>query len=106
MEDLLDPVTRRFKFWSLEAGAFALYFAVVNGISSQECLEHFGEDKQILLERYKRNTEVALVNADFLNSLELTTLQAFIIYIVSTSHLATQSKMDAFQAIHNRGNIH
>lgn len=84
LEALLDPFSRRFKFPSLEAVTFAAYFAAVLSMSPQECLTYLGEDKDILSARYKRITEAALVQADFLNSLEITALQALTIYIVST----------------------
>ncbi len=84
LEALLDPVTRRFKFRSLEAVTFAAYFAAVTSMSPQECLTYLGEQKDILSARYKSSTEAALTQADFLNSLEITTLQALTIYIVST----------------------
>jgi hypothetical protein len=83
LEPLLDPLTRRFKFRSLEAITFAAYLAAVVSMSPRECLTHLGEQKEILIARYKRGTEVALVQADFLNTLEIPTLQALTIYIVS-----------------------
>lgn len=89
VEALLDPLTRRFKFRSLEAVTFAAYFAAVTSMSTQECLTYLGEPKDILIARYKRSTEEALVQADFLNSLEITTLQALTIYIVSTPQATT-----------------
>ena len=84
LERILNPVTGRFKFRSLEAVTFAAYFAAVTTMSPQECLTCLGEQKHILSARYKRCTEVALVQADFLNTLEIATLQAFTIYIVSS----------------------
>lgn len=89
LEALLDPLTRRFKFRSLEAVTFAAYFAAVTSMTPQECLTGLGEQKDILLARYKSGTEAALVQADFLNSLEITTLQALTIYIVSSSQTKT-----------------
>lgn len=83
LEVLLDPVTHRFKFRSLEAVTFAAYFAAVTSMSSEECMTHLGESKDTLSTRYKHNAEVALVQANFLNSLEISTLQALTIYTVS-----------------------
>lgn len=82
---LFEPSTRRFKFRSLEAVTFAVYFAAVNSMSSEECLTYLGEDKESLSARYKRSTEFLLEQADFMNTLEITTLQALTIYIVSVS---------------------
>lgn len=80
---LLDPLTGKFKFRSLEAVTFAAYFAAVNCMPPEHCMKCLGESKEILLARFKSNTEMALVQADFLNSMEITTLQALTIYIVS-----------------------
>ncbi len=85
LDALLDPSTGKFKFRSLEAVTFAAYFAAVNCMLPEDCLTSLGEAKEILLARFKSNTEMALVQADFLNSMEITTLQALIIYIVSNS---------------------
>lgn len=82
---LFEPSNRRFKFRSLEAVTFAVYFAAVNSMSSEECLTYLGEDKENLSARYKRSTEFLLEQADFMNTLEITTLQALTIYIVSVS---------------------
>jgi len=55
----------------------------VASMSSEQCLTQLGESRDILVARYRRDAEVALVRADFLNSLEIITLQALTIYIVS-----------------------
>ena len=84
-QELLDQSSGRFKFTSLEAVSFAVYFAAVTSMTRQESLTHLGEDKDVLLTRYKRSTEAALAQADLLNTMEIVTLQAFTIYIVSVS---------------------
>lgn len=86
---LLDPVTQRFKFRSLEAVTYSAYFAAVSTMSPEECSIHLGEAKEFLLARFKRSTEIALVQADFLNSLEIATLQALTIYLVSKPSVPT-----------------
>ena len=83
LKALFDPVTRRFKFKSLEAVTFAAYFAAVTSMSSEECLDYFGDEKDILSARYKCYTEKVLIEADYLNNMEIPTLQGFTIYIVS-----------------------
>ena len=85
LKALFDPSTHRFKFKSLEAVTFAAYLAAVTSMSPEECLDYFGEEKEILSARYKRYTEQVLVQADFLNNLEIPTLQGLTIYIVSAS---------------------
>lgn len=62
---------------------FAMYYASVTGIAEDECLRYFQEKKEKLVTRYKYATEIALTNADFLNSMELAPLQALSIYLVS-----------------------
>jgi Fungal Zn(2)-Cys(6) binuclear cluster domain len=84
-QELLDQSNRRFKFTSLEAISFAVYFAAVTSMTPQDCLTHLSKDKDVLLAQYKRNTETALAQADLLNTMEMVTLQAFTIYIVSIS---------------------
>lgn len=66
-----------------EALMFAIYFAAVATLSQEECFSIFHEDKDRLSIRYKFNIEAALTNADFLNSMDLVTLQAFVLYLVS-----------------------
>lgn len=81
-KDLFDESTGRFKFASIEAITFAMFFAAVTTLSSGDCLSHFGEEKDALITRYKRSTEVALSRADFINSIEIVTLQALTLYMV------------------------
>lgn len=66
---LFDPLTRPFKFQGLEAVAFVAYFAAVTSVSSEEYLDHFGEEKDISLARSKRYTKKVLARADCLKSL-------------------------------------
>ena len=82
IESIIDPSTQRFKFRSLEPVTFAAYFAAVNSMSEKECLAHLDESRDVLLTRYMRGAETALIQANFLNSLEMPTLQAFVIYII------------------------
>jgi hypothetical protein len=60
----------------------SIYLAAVTSISPEECLMTFGSERDVLLARYNDSTERALARADFLNSMELMTLQAFTIYLV------------------------
>ena len=83
---LIDDSTHRYKYGSIEAICFAIYYAAVTSLSAEECIAQLGVERDVLLERYKRATESALAQADFLNSMEIVTLQAFTIYIVSILH--------------------
>lgn len=66
-----------------EAIMFVMYYAGISSMSEEECMKYFREDQDELLRRYKYGTEIALVNANFLNSMELEPLQAFSLYLVS-----------------------
>jgi hypothetical protein len=66
-----------------EALFFAIYYGSVSSLSDKDCLEHLGEDRATALNRYRLALEVALGRADYLNSIQLEPLQAFVIYVVS-----------------------
>lgn len=91
-----------FRFPSLQAVSYANFFAAVVSISDDECLEKLGEKKEILLARYKRGCEQALVKADYLNSMELVTLQAFCTYLVSMHYFPYIALIHAQMLILNR----
>ncbi|KAF7961174.1 hypothetical protein EAE96_000841 [Botrytis aclada] len=81
--ELFDHNTGRLKFKSLEASSFSMYLAAVTSMTNEECLKHLDEERQILVTRYKTATEIALQESDFLNSVEIVTLQALITYIAA-----------------------
>ena len=66
----------------LEALRFAIYYAAVTSLEDGECKHRIGEDRKVLLARYRAGTELALAKADFINTVELSTLQALAIYLV------------------------
>jgi hypothetical protein len=65
---------------------FSIYFAAVTSMTDEECLEHSKEAKQYLILKYRNKVELALAlaQAGFMNSTEVTTLQALVIYLVSS----------------------
>ena len=69
----------------LEALMFAMYFTATTSLSADQCMRLLGQEQDKLLAQYKYGVEAALANADFLSSMELVTLQAFAIYLVSSS---------------------
>ena len=79
--DLIEKSTRRYKFHNIEACSFAMYFAVVTSMSDEECRKYLSESRDTLVARFKRCTEVSLAEANFLNSMEIVTLQAFTLYV-------------------------
>jgi hypothetical protein len=69
---------------------FAIYYATTTSLTPDECLERLGEKKEFLLPKFRFSTEVALARADFINTEDMSTLQALILYLVSrlsSSHL-------------------
>ena len=74
----------------LEALRFAIYFAAVTSLDNGECKHRIGEDRTVLLARYRMGTESALAKADFINTVELSTLQALAIYLVCAHSIARE----------------
>lgn len=74
---------------SFDAGVhallFATYYAAVVTLTSQQCVTQFQAPQSHLLRKHKVATEIFLAKADFLNSDSLVSLQAFVIYIVSSA---------------------
>lgn len=68
----------------LEALRFSIYYAATMSMSDEECKLRIGEERAPLLERYRTATEYALADADFVNTTELSTLQALVLYLVTS----------------------
>ncbi|KAM3086495.1 hypothetical protein ACMFMF_000444 [Clarireedia jacksonii] len=81
--DIFDENTGRYKFSSLEACTFAMYFAAVTSLKPEECIRYLNEERDVLVARYKAASEIALQESDFLNSVEIVTLQSLILYITA-----------------------
>jgi hypothetical protein len=80
----LQSVSRPF-----EALMFAFYVTTIASLNDDEFFDQFGEQRSITLARYRIGAKQALANAEFIRSSSLTTLQAFIMFIVSK--MITQS---------------
>jgi len=76
----LEKVSR-----GMEALMFAIYAASVNSMDSGECETMLGESKQIVLARFIKAAEQALIRASFLVSTDLVVLQALTLFLVSSS---------------------
>lgn len=63
-----------------EALFFAMYFIVVTSLTPEACQRHFGEDRAVLVSRFRQGAELALARADYLNSSSLEALQALTLY--------------------------
>ena len=80
----LDNVSK-----ALEALMFAIYSSAVNSMTEEECQRMIGEARLTLLDRYTFATHQALLRAKFLKTSDIVLLQAFVLFLVSTtSHLA------------------
>ena len=66
-----------------EALLFSLYYSTITSLTLEQCLQLFQSDKDLLLSKYRRGVEIALGKADFLNSTDMVTLQALVIFLVS-----------------------
>ena len=67
----------------VEALLFAMYYAAITSLSQEECLQKFHDGKNSLLARYRSGTESALSNANLLNTKEIGTVQALVVFLVS-----------------------
>jgi hypothetical protein len=68
-----------------DALKFAIYYTTTTSLTPEECLKRLGEEKAVMLRRFRSATELALARADFVNTEEMSTLQALILYLVSRS---------------------
>lgn len=76
----LDKISK-----SLEALMFAIYFMAITSIEDEEVQVTFNEEKPELLRRYYTACQQALMNAGFMRSPDLTLLQAYLLYLVSSA---------------------
>jgi hypothetical protein len=76
-KDRLDKIHR-----GLECLMFAIYYGAVTSMWEEECRSIFGEEKPVLLARYRFGVEQALARADFLQSDEMIVLQAFVLFLI------------------------
>ena len=78
--DVKDDVTRLNK--PFEALMFSIYFACITSMTGMECQIRLGENKDVLLARYRFALQQSLARAGFLSTHNVVTLQALIIYLV------------------------
>jgi hypothetical protein len=68
---------------SVEALIFGFYLMTISSLDEDECRSLFGEDKSIVFTRYRIASRQTLMNAGFLKTTSLVTLQAFMMFLVS-----------------------
>ncbi len=66
----------------LEALKFSISYAATLSMTDEDCRHRIGEAREVLMARYRAGTEQALAKADFVNTVEMSTLQAMTIYLV------------------------
>lgn len=67
---------------SLEALIFVFCLGTVMASTEEECQSLFGAPQSVVFSRYRATARQALINAEFLSTANLTTLQAFALYLV------------------------
>jgi hypothetical protein len=72
-----------------EALMFSIYFASVTSMTEEECQIRLGENKDVLLIRYRFAVQQSFARAGFLSTHSIVMLQALIIYLVSLMQLCT-----------------
>ncbi|KAI9654247.1 MAG: hypothetical protein M1821_006775 [Bathelium mastoideum] len=75
--DKLDKLPK-----GLETLFFSLYYAAITSLSAADCLENFGEERNVLLERYQFAVQQALARANFLVTEEMVVVQAFALFLL------------------------
>lgn len=69
---------------SLEALMFSIYLMAIHTMQDDEVFANFNEEKRLLTGKYCRATQQALLNAEFMRQPDLSLLQAFLLYLVSS----------------------
>lgn len=70
-----------------EALKFCTYYATVSVVDETICQETFGATKSALMSKFRFGAEITLSKADFINTTDLTVLQAFMLFLVSEKRL-------------------
>ncbi|GAD92712.1 C6 transcription factor, putative [Paecilomyces variotii No. 5] len=65
-----------------EALLFSVYFSAVISMTPQQCTSQLGEDRDVLLHRYRFAVEQSLARAGLLNSQNLMLLQAAVLFLI------------------------
>ena len=67
---------------AVTALTFAIYYAAVVTIDDETCRAELGDERTTLCRRYRFATEASLAQADFINSQDITALQALVMMLV------------------------
>lgn len=72
----------------LEATMLVVYALAVASMKPASCIDLFGEDKQVLVNRYRKGALQALSGTDLLSTRDMEVLQALTLVLVSLIRLA------------------
>ncbi|PBP20792.1 hypothetical protein BUE80_DR008119 [Diplocarpon rosae] len=67
---------------STEALVFSIYFATITSMTGEEVRMNLGLSKDVLLKQYRFGVEQALAKAGFLNTQEIVTVQALVLFLI------------------------
>lgn len=65
-----------------QALACAISYMTITTLSSDQCLEEFNAPRDFLLDKHRSLTQLALDRVDYMNTDDLTVLQAFVLFLV------------------------
>ncbi|EMR83249.1 putative fungal specific transcription factor domain-containing protein [Botrytis cinerea BcDW1] len=66
-----------------EALMFVIYLLSIGSLKEDECESTFNEPRSLLLSRYSHATQQALINVKYIKSLNLTSLQAYCLFLLA-----------------------
>ena len=64
-----------------EALMFSIYFSAITSMTQEGVKSTFGKEKKTMITGYRHAVEQSLMNAGFLNTHRLVTLQAFVLFL-------------------------
>lgn len=67
----------------LESLMFSVYFASITSMTEKQCRAEVGEERNMLVGKYRLAVQQSLARADVLSTHNLVTLQALVIFLVS-----------------------
>jgi hypothetical protein len=88
-----------------DALKFAIYYTATTSLTADECLQYLGEEKAVFLPTLRSSTELALARADFVNTEDMSTLQALVLYLVSCSFRLISSPILSDSDINDAGGM-
>jgi hypothetical protein len=88
-----------------ESLMFAIYLISVTSLKSEECETMFGESRAILISKYSQASQQALINGKFLKSVNLYSLQAFCLYLVSGRLSLVSPSKNALLSLFRHSNV-